>query len=183
MQEGREGIEELGKLLRSSLAIVRMVDPSFDVGELTATVERPDQLIVRAQRALELLTHEGENVPGGQPLIDTLTAAIAAAEHSWSEAQASRVELQQKQAAVREHALAFNRGMVALRRILRAVLGTHHLDFQALRASRVSNPEVLDEDDSVVEEEAADPFAKTAEATTITNGNGHNVSLTTGVSA
>lgn len=153
MEGRRASMVALDKLLKSSLAIVQLVAPGFDTSELTATVETPDRLMVNARRVLEVLAHAGDSVPEGQALIAALKEAADKAEEHLAAAHTSRVELQQSQATVRELAIAFNRELVALRRILRATVGTHHLDFQALRASRVKSVDIEDEDDTVVEDE------------------------------
>jgi hypothetical protein len=159
MELGRGSVVELDKVLKSTLALVRLAIPTFETGAVTGTVETPDRLIVDARRIIEILGHAGDSVHECKALIEALQAALDKAEQSWSKAQTARVALQQSQATVREQALAFNRELVALRRILRAVLGTAHLDYQTLRASRAI-PVGLDDDDTVVEEEV-DPYAQT----------------------
>ena len=108
------------------------------------------------------------------------------AELIWAAAQTARVELQQSQATVREHAVAFNRELIALRRILRATVGTHHLDYQTLRTSRVLPVGAEESDESVVEDVPTDAHPLTTPVASngaSSNGASHAAALAQGVSA
>lgn len=170
IEQRRESFVELETLLRSSLAIVRAMVPDMDTSELTSKAEMPGELIVSAGRVIELLGQAGENVRDGGALLEALKAATEKAKQAWAEAQASRVELQQIKAAVRVQAVAFNRELVAVRRVLRAVVGTHHFDYQTLRVSRTTAEEGSDSDDTVVEDDDGASTTPTSPSNGASNG-------------
>lgn len=180
MEDGRQSLGELERLIRTGVAIVYAVMPSFDASELEGTVATPDRLISDARKLLTLLAQAGE-VDAGD-VSAALTQAVEKAETQWIAAREARMSTQAGQAQVREAALVLNRELVALRRILRASVGTSHIGYQLLRVSRVEGAEATEEEDTVVEDEQVDPLAKTAEAKPVTNG--HNgVTHTNGVNA
>jgi hypothetical protein len=168
MEKGRESLVELDRAVRSCLAIAHNAVSGSDGGNFAGGIQSPEQLISDGFKVLKLLS-QLESGAQGEPLKAQLEAALQAAQKQWGEAQAARMTLQQYQAELREHAKVLNRELVALRRVLRAVVGTSHLAFQTLRVSRVQ-PEALDEDDTVVVEEGVDPFAQTGEHAPLTNG-------------
>jgi hypothetical protein len=87
-------------------------------------------------------------LPYSEELVNDLAAQAERARADWIAARDAIVRLQDLRAAVRATAQDFRKRLVALRRTLRAVLGTRHHDYQALRGSRV-----FDTDDEPLEPE------------------------------
>lgn len=164
MELGKEGLAALELEIRSCLAILHHRVPGADVNELIGSVATPNRLISDGYKVLTLLASAG--ISQGDALKGRLEAALSTAETQWLAAQAARMALQQSQATVREHAVALNKELVALRRLLRVVVGTHHLAYQTLRTSRM-NPVEDNEDDTVVEDEVEGTPAQPAG---VTNG-------------
>jgi hypothetical protein len=150
MEQGKESLAVLEREIRSCLAIVYHRLPGADVNDLDGTVETPNRLISDGYKVITLLAKA--EVSQGEALKARLEVALKAAEAQWLKAQEARMVLQQRQATVREHAIALNKELVALRRLLHVVVGTHHLAYQTLRTSRVS-PVEHNEEDTVVEDE------------------------------
>jgi hypothetical protein len=173
MDAGREALEGLWQQMRVGVAMVQHAMPSFDAGELQGTLNTPDRLLSDAHKLIELIAQG--TVPEGKAISGLIAGALEKAEGEWTKAQNARVALQQTQVEVRKHALLLNRELVALRRVLHTVLGTSHLAYQTLRTSRVASPEIIDEDDSVVEETEDDVVAAVTNGATngTTNGKGH----------
>jgi hypothetical protein len=151
MEQGKESLAVLEREIRSCLAIVYHRLPGAEVNELDGSVDTPNRLISDGYKVITLLAKA--EVSQGEALKARLEAALKAAEAQWHKAQEARMVLQQRQAIVREHAIALNKELVALRRLLHVVVGTHHLAYQTLRTSRASGPVEENEEDTVVEDE------------------------------
>lgn len=177
MEAGRERLADLWREVRAAVAAVRHAIPTFDASELTGNVEKPESLFSDGNKLIELISTG--SVTHGEGIVALLKAALEKAKPEWENAQNARVDLQAKQAEVRKHAAVLNQELVGLRRVLSTVLGTSHLAYQTLRTSRVASPNVIDEDESVVEDSEDEPVALPAisnGATTNgsnTNGKGH----------
>jgi hypothetical protein len=156
-------------LIRSSVAILSHIVADFDPPHLEGTLDAPDRLISDGYKVVELFAKAGTSAPQHEAMIAALTAALEKAEQSWTQAQAARVEVQRNQSVVREHALTLNKAMIALRRTLRTVMGTRHLDYQTLRVSRRSTA-VEEEDESTVEEAATTESSSASASTEPTKG-------------
>jgi hypothetical protein len=151
MEQGKESLAVLEREIRSCLAIVYHRLPGAEVNELDGSVDTPNRLISDGYKVITLLAKA--EISQGEALKARLEAALKAAEAQWHKAQEARMVLQQRQATVREHAIALNKELVALRRLLHVVVGTHHLAYQTLRTSRASGPVEENEEDTVVEDE------------------------------
>lgn len=181
MEIGRDSLRELWQQIRAGLAAVQYAMPAFDTSELTGSVDKPETLFSDGYKLIELVSKGG--VTQGEAIVALLKAALEKAEPEWAKAQRARVALQTTQAVVRQHAVVLNRELVALRRVLGIVLGTSHLAYQTLRTSRVSNPDVIDEDDSVVSDTEDDTAAPGATNGATTNGKGHGAPFNLGALA
>ena len=93
----------------------------------------------RKLRAARFLREVEHALPAGLPyqeeLLDELTALIEGADGASKSANEARVVLQEKQREVRELSATFHKGLVSLRRAVRATLGASHFDYQRLRVS------------------------------------------------
>lgn len=89
-----------------------------------------------ARRLLDVVRSEGESMAYAPQLIEEIGRLYEAAQAAHAKAQEMRVALQAQQAETRTFANRLQRELVALRRTLRAELGTSHVDYQRLRAPR-----------------------------------------------
>jgi hypothetical protein len=108
---------------------------SFEIGSYTRD---PDLTFDVLQKALSLqlfVEQEGAGLPYQRALLTELTARIESADGAAKAANAAGVELQDKQREVRELSATFHKGLVSLRRAVRAMLGSTHLDYRRLRMS------------------------------------------------
>jgi hypothetical protein len=178
-------LSELARQIRAGLPIVQHAIPTFDASAINATVETPERLISDGYRLIELI--EQGTVPQGEAIMALVKAALEKAEPAWTQAQNARRAVQVKQAEVRQHALVLNRELVTLRRVLRTVVGTSDLAYQTLRTARATSPDVIDEDDSVVEDTEDDTAVTAATngavANGSTNGKGHGAAFNLGAIA
>ena len=140
MKEGRSALVALVKRVRACVAMAHAAGLDFDSRELTGNVDAPDRLLSDANRVVALFTAAASASPQFQPVLEALQSDTVKASEEWAHAQAERVDQQSRQAQAREYALAFQREVVALRRVLRTLVGTSHLDYQALRNARVRRP-------------------------------------------
>jgi hypothetical protein len=157
LERRNERIEDVHRHMRSWLPLIRRDVPGLE-GTFTADPKQPAEVIREAEELIETLkTHaDGARLSYAPQVIERLTAAIAAARDAINEAQAMRVLVQGLQAKAREAAIHLQSELVALRGVLRATVGTHHLDYQQLRAKRIeqvgeevdaSSPDDDDSDD------------------------------------
>lgn len=181
MEAGRVALSELARQIRAGLPIVQHAMPTFDASVLAGTVETPERLLSDGQRLIELI--EQGDVPQGEAITALVKAALEKAEPEWAKAQNARRALQVKQTEVRQQALLLNRELVTLRKVLRTVVGTSDLAYQTLRTSRVSNPDLIDEDDSVVSDTEDDTAAPAATNGATTNGKSHGAAFNLGALA
>jgi hypothetical protein len=109
--------------------------PGFELGTF---VRRPNQTFDVVQKATSLMRfveQEGADLPYQEALLTELNARIESADGAAESASAARVALQERQREVRELAATLQKGLVSLRRAVRAMLGASHYDYQRLRAS------------------------------------------------
>ena len=81
------------------------------------------------------VVQEAAGLPYREELLDELTARIDSADGASKTASAARVVLQEKQREVRELSATFHKGLISLRRTVRATLGSKHFDFHRLRVT------------------------------------------------
>ncbi|HTM46658.1 MAG TPA: hypothetical protein VL137_17000 [Polyangiaceae bacterium] len=159
MALGKRSLVELQDHLRAATAMLGNHVPTFDAQELQGSLETPDRLLSDAAKVLSVLG----KVPQSEAFTSAIQTALQKASTQWTQAQTDRANLQQAQLVVRQSAIVFNRELIALRRLLRVIVGTHHVDYQALRATR-ANPEVIDEEDTtVVDDEPTDTASSAAD--------------------
>jgi hypothetical protein len=162
MAQGRESIAELNQRLRACLVLVRRTAPEYDLGQIDGTVDRPDRLMANAQQVIDLLA-----AVQSDGVTEALRQALSKAAVDWAAARQARADLQNEQARVREHAVAFHRELVAFRDVMRHLLGSHNHDYQLLRSSHARNQEDIEE---TVEEIEDDATADTSPSNGASNG-------------
>ncbi|HTM46204.1 MAG TPA: hypothetical protein VL137_14690, partial [Polyangiaceae bacterium] len=182
MAKGRASVADLNQRIRSCLVLVRRAVPEYDLAQIDGTVDRPDRLIANATQIVALLTQAGDGVRQSQSVIEALQQAVLKAEEQWAQAQVARVELQKAQGLTREHALVFHRELVTLRGVLRALLGTHHFDYQMLRTSRVIKGAAIEDDGAQEVVEAPTDSASHGVASDVASGVSTNGASTNGAS-
>lgn len=162
--QGAQAVEALRQVVRGWLGALSRDIPGFDIASFTDRQTVADDVIGSGQRLLEVCRNfkdrSGQPLPYQEAVVQALTPAIEAADAEWAEAQDRRVQEQAMRDATRDAAVLLHKELVALRRTLRAVLGTSHLDYRRLRAqaSMGSGEEVEEE-----VEGAVDPLAPTSE--------------------
>ena len=137
---GRKSVEKLRRALRKWVALLsRDVPLAPAVATLHSPV--PEDVIGTAERLLVVVTETQkqapETIPFAEQAIRALTPDIEAARKESAEARDAIVADQERAQAVRDAATRLQKELVTFRRILRAHLGPHHLDYLALRAHRL----------------------------------------------
>jgi hypothetical protein len=169
MKVGRAGLDTLATHVVSGIALARSAEPNLTLPEVEVQVTAPERLISDAQKVRAVLVELGTAVPGSAAIIEAIDLAIEATSLDWHNAQEARVALQERQAQVRTAAVRLNRELVALRRILRAVLGTSDLAYQSLRVSRTVT-ETENETTELEETAEVDSAAAVTPTHTVRNG-------------
>jgi hypothetical protein len=121
-----------GAMLGWSAHLVRDIE-GFDLGAFTRDASLTFDVVHKALGLLQLIEEKDAALPYREALRTELTARIDGANGAESSAVAARVALQEKQREVRELTARFQRELVSLRRTVRAVLWSSHIDYQRLR--------------------------------------------------
>ena len=90
-------------------------------------------VVQKANSLKHFVEQEGAGLPYQEALLTELNARIESTDGAAKPASAARVELQEKQHEVRELIATFHKGLISLRRAVRATLGSKHFDHQRLR--------------------------------------------------
>jgi hypothetical protein len=134
-----------GLLLRWSGVLGHDIE-GFDPG---AFVRDPDQtfdVVLKATTFKRYVEQNGAGLPYQAALLTELTARLDSTDWAARSAYTGRVALQEKQREVRELSATFYKELVSLRRTVRAVLGSTHVDHQRLRMpSRAAEEPPLEE--------------------------------------
>jgi hypothetical protein len=116
-----------------------------------------DDLIGGAERFLDVVRGfkdaNGESPAYVADLLARVTPLLEAATQSWDAAQTHMAAERELLRQTREAAAAVQKELVALRRTLRATLGSTHRDYQMLRIARVAQDE--DEIETSVDTDAS----------------------------
>jgi hypothetical protein len=132
-------------------------DLGVDPARFRAPTGVPDDVIALASQLVRLLEeHMAGNespTPAAAQAIADLAPRIAEARAQWVEARKAMTELQEEAQQVRNAAQELHAGLVVLRRVLRRVIGSRHLDYQTLRVerSREDGEDTVATDAAVVE--------------------------------
>lgn len=110
--------------------------PGFDGRGFGVDPTVDEDVLADARRLLDLVQADGQSLPYAAALIEEISRLATATQVAHAAAQEVRVALQMQQGQTRSLGVKLQRELVALRRTLRAELGTHHVDYQRLRAPR-----------------------------------------------
>jgi hypothetical protein len=133
LARSREQTAQLHGLMLGWSGLLERDLASFDSG---AYVRDPDLTFDVVQKAISqkhFIEQEGAGLPYQEALLAELTARIEGAEGAANSLHQARAALQEKQREVRELAATFHKGLISLRRALRAMLGSTHVDYRRLR--------------------------------------------------
>jgi hypothetical protein len=145
-------VDNLRRAVRKWIALLSRDVP---LAPVVATLHSPvpEDVIGTAERLLIVIAETQKQAPNAIPFaaqaIEALTPEIEAARNESAEARDAIVADQERAQAVRDAATRLQRELVTFRRILRAHLGPHHLDYLALRVDRFDDEayESLEEGD------------------------------------
>jgi hypothetical protein len=149
--DARRALRRLELGIRRWTGILTRDIPGFTSSSFLDGDSLSDDLIGGAERLLEVVRgFKGAN--GEQPgyvadLVARVTPLLEAATQSWDAAQTHMAAERELLRQTREAAALLQKELVALRRTLRATLGSTHRDYQVLRISRVAQDE--DEIDAI----------------------------------
>jgi hypothetical protein len=138
----RETNELHGVMLEWSGHLGRDLE-GFDLASFSRDATLTFDVGAKASSLKQLVEQKGAHLHYREALLTELTARIDSANEAQTGSQAARVALQEKQREVRELMAAFYKELIALRRTVRAALGSSHFDSQRLRATgraRVEEP-------------------------------------------
>jgi hypothetical protein len=135
LTESTEQTAQLNALMIGWSGLLEHDRASFDIGAYARNPNLPFDVVQKAMSLQHFVETEGADLPYQEVLLTELTARIESADRASKSASAVRIELQDKQREVRELVTSFHKGLVSLRRALRAMLGTKHFDYQRLRAT------------------------------------------------
>jgi len=148
MDEGRDAVAALLKVMQAWLPLLKRDIPGFDGGIYGDNPEVPDDVIEDGERLASVIDEFRDKA--GNPLayqkaaLDALAATLQAAVKEWAEAEAADAQYQRSYAVVRATADSLQQDLVALRRTLLATFGRNDKDYLKLRVERAGYP---DEDD------------------------------------
>ena len=133
-QSDKQTAQLHGLMLRWSGLLKRDL-PSFDSEAYARNSGLPFDVVQKAKSFKHFVEQEAAGLPYQEELLDELTTLIDGADGASKSANEARVVLQEKQHEVRELSVTFHKGLVSLRRSVRATLGASHFDYQRLRVS------------------------------------------------
>jgi len=127
----------------------------FDSGAFVRDADLTFDVVQKALLLKRYVEDKGAELPYQEALLAELSARIEGADQAARSAYTARVAVQEQRSEVRARSATFYKELVGLRRTVRGVLGTTHLDNQRLRArpSRVAE-EPPDDEDPVTDERA-----------------------------
>jgi hypothetical protein len=112
-----------------------------DIGAYTRDPDLTFDVLQKAMSLKLFVEQEGAGLPYQEALLTELTDGIESADGAAKSLDAAGVALQEKQREVRELSATFHKGLVSLRRAVRAMLGSTHLDYRRLRMTSRSAAE------------------------------------------
>jgi hypothetical protein len=114
--------------------------------ELRPASTVPDDVLAAVEHVLDHIEPRiaDGTLPYGEALMADLGGALEAARAEWKAAQAAMAQAQAERAELRIAANRFVDELIALRKTLRATLGSSHRDYQKLRTARASVPDADD---------------------------------------
>jgi hypothetical protein len=132
---------------------------SFDIGAYVRDPNLPFDVVQKAMSLKSYVEQEAAGLPYQQTLLAELTARIEGADGAAKSAYTARTALQEKQREVRELSATFHKGLVSLRKTVRAMLGSSHLDYQRLRVPSRAAAEPPDDEAPVTVPSATETAA------------------------
>lgn len=149
MGTGKGAIGELLRKMRAWTGLLARDVTAFQRGEYGDSPKVPDDVIHDAQNLVRVVRNradEGAPLSYQDGLIADLEPAIAAAQAEWGTAGTSSSTQSELLEEARKAADAFNTELIAFRRVLRALIGSSHPDYQKLRSARVTSPDADDDE-------------------------------------
>jgi hypothetical protein len=147
---GKTKIDELLKKERIWAAKLSIDIPGLNPADFGDNPDVPDDVLSDGDKLIEIGTNHrdlnGEPLPYAELLVQDLGAAIEEAKTEWDEAEGVQGGYRTLRAQCREAAAAFEKGLIAFRRALKAVIGRAHPDFQKLRVERARTRDVDDDE-------------------------------------
>jgi len=147
---GKNKIDELVRKERIWAAKLSIDIPGLNPADFGDNPGVPDDAISDGDKLIEIGTKhrslDGEPLPYAELLAQDLGTAIAEAKADWDQAEGVQGGYNTLRAECREAAAAFEKGLIAFRRALKAVIGRAHPDFQKLRVERARSRDVDDDD-------------------------------------
>jgi hypothetical protein len=150
LASGRQRVAELEAQVRIFRSRLAADVEAFTEDARTARSGSPDEAFADARYILETVRERGAALSYGAELVADLSAVLERARTEWSAAQTARVELQAGQAELRTQNLALVQQLIKFRRMLRAIVGKQHHDYQRLRTARTKHGEEDDPDSEQV---------------------------------
>ncbi len=149
MREGKGAVAALVKVVRGWLPLLVRDVPDFDASTFADKPDVPDDVLEDGSRLLDVidaaLGEDGKPLEYKDPAVQSLTAALAAANKEWSEAEAADATYQKLLKETRATGAVLDIELQAFRRSLAQVAGRGDKDFQKLRVERAAHKD--DEDD------------------------------------
>ena len=138
-QQSRDCLEALrGKTVRW-LAVLSRDRPEHAAG-LRTLPRTADEVISTAKRVVttvrDLQDREVSPLPYADRLIESLSQAIDETQTQLDEARNAAADAQEHAQRIRDAATALQAELVSLRKVLRSLLGSRHVDYQTLRSER-----------------------------------------------
>ena len=163
MAAGHAAADELYARMRiwQTLVEIRVGRASWKPS--TGSAACPDQLMGDAQRLMALVQQHRDGISCAQECLENVREALANTEQLWMAAQVAQVKHQRLQKRARELGVEANTEIIVFRKLLRAVLGQSHHDYQSLRYRRSKQAEAVGEEMPIADNiEAAAPEVTSA---------------------
>jgi hypothetical protein len=175
LASGRQRVAELEAQLRILRSRLAADVEAFAEGARTGRSRSPDETFADARHVIETVSERSAALSYGAELIADFSAVLEGARTEWSAAQAALVELQMGQAELRAQNIALVHQLSKFRRMLRALVGTQHRDYQRLRPTRTKRGDE-DDPDSAQEPAVVTEGGSVALPTGATQANGTGTS-------
>lgn len=160
LAQAKAGVDSLRSKIRMWMGLLVRDVTSFDATPFTERFTVPEDVTSSARQLVHLVQSGGtgdEPLPYAEELVADLTEAIQHATKEQEEAQDSLARVQELRAESRKLGLELQGHLVALRRVLRNVLGPSHRDYQRLRTDLVNHG---DDEQAILGAIANDPDAE-----------------------
>lgn len=136
LRAARAQVSDLFRATSGWLGLLQRDVDGFDSRGVNSRSTSAVDVLSDAERVIEMMGSRTATLPYAQRALSDLRPMVEDTAATHERGQRTRIEVQQLQAEVREAAEALQDELVALRRTLRAALGSGHLDYQRLRTPR-----------------------------------------------